>query len=83
MCFVHWMFQVHPVEPHTPDKPELPDLPERLEQSDPEEENHYVSIDEVVYEDIKLATRTPQSATPSLMSLTKPQLRGLQVTTLL
>ncbi len=74
---------MHPVEPHTPDKPELPDLPEKSEQSDGEEENHYVSIDEVIYEDIKLATRTPQSNTPSLMSLTKPQLRGLQVTALL
>ena len=44
------------------------------------EENDYASIDDVVYEDIKLQTKT--ETVPSLTTLTVPQLRVLQVTLL-
>ena len=47
---------------------------------DNQEENDYASIDDVVYEDIKLQTKT--ETVPSLTTLTVPQLRVLQVTLL-
>ncbi len=73
---------------HEPDKPDNADktildkttnpmeLPESEPES-PEEENDYASIDDVVYEDIKLQTKSDSG--PSLTTLTVPQLRVLQV----